>query len=609
MWPGKVTDPTINPLFKLPSEPPRLERNDAPKATPMEVNEDATKSIGVTADRTPLEDRSSGGVGEGSVFGTLVQQKGGKKRARTKSTDNGTASTRAEKAPKDSPSHLKVKVRTERGSATCMLDLSRSAEDNKRVLDEFLAANNFVPQGDAWAALMGALPSSKGVAKLTIDKLVPRQTATFPQIGLSHELEMRQLQASRSDSDNLQPAQVLAESDQRFNGHPAVQLVAETMGKAKPTAMVEMVSGPYSTPEQLHQLLGTVDGIVRESTPGARSMETVTSDSNKDGERLTLQPKLSSARVRKVATSKNFPNVQSTVDIPIRNTSSVLSSEHSGIKDAPRRLVGHATGATNAFLDDVGLKSSQGHKLWETMNLFMWMACAEAVVHKANGYASANSMPDNRALEAWLQNNGKGFYGVLPRFSPGDLLRTGGLKEEDRTALEKALGYGKKANREALAGRTFEVFTAFVGDLKRSRAADLRQLGAALEKDSASVKERLLEAVDSQFKPGGNKDRYTDDTSRKYGQTVKRYEKDDSGKEVSTPSLSLAGGQYLPGRKTVTDVDAPVSAAYEMRTTDYPTNQKVQNYFTGGVPEKRRAELEKEIWADFQGHVDGVAKK
>ncbi len=127
--------------------------------------------------------------------------------------------------------------------------------------------------------------------------------------------------------------------------------------------------------------------------------------------------------------------------MPIRAISSVLIEPQSRLTPEAKLLFNFACAETDAFVEEKKLDTKRGKKLWETLNLAIWMAACEGTLHPLmpNDHAIDES---NATLVSWTKYAGKNFLGVVSRFPAGDLLRSGGLQLRDRKKLE-ALFAGK----------------------------------------------------------------------------------------------------------------------------------------------------------------------
>jgi len=251
------------------------------------------------------------------------------------------------------------------------------------------------------------------------------------------------------------------------------------------------------------------------------------------------------------------------------------------------------------------LVAPRGGKLWERINLGLWMAACEGVVQPLLHNNLPKTYEANRTLYSWTLYAGKNFFGALPRFSAGDLLRTGGLQARDEKQLHDLFVsenvQQNKHNIELLVQAAQSVTHDFLNYWDSMGSADDKQVVKVLYEHWHEVRTWIRRDLTHDFVPRANKKRYPNDTYEQYGNKV----------DTSAVSSSFAGSQYLPRRERLggdPDYKAPVGGAFEFRGGSFSGNKDAGDYFSAPSL-KRKQEALDSSWAHFEQYLGRLTKK
>jgi hypothetical protein len=299
------------------------------------------------------------------------------------------------------------------------------------------------------------------------------------------------------------------------------------------------------------------------------------------------------------------PCVHTSRGAPIRATSIILQDNESGLFKYPRKILELSGPRTDEFIAVTRLRAPRGAKLWETLNLSIWMAACEGVVQPLMHNDLQKIYAKNRLLTSWTLYAGKNFFGTLPRFSAGDLLRTGGLQARDeKQLLDLFAGENledSKKNMKLLVEATLSVVKDFLSYLATTDDDDAKEIVSALYEHWSETESWVSRDLKSDFIPRANKKRYPHDSLVSYGNKV----------DTHATSPSFASSQYLPRRERLSsdlEGNAPVSGAFEFRASSFAGNTKMGEHFLAPTAKRKQKALDSS-WASFERYVGRLAKK
>lgn len=434
----------------------------------------------------------------------------------------------------------------------------------------------------------------------------------LPSIGQAHELEFADLRSKLPGQAQIGHAVSFVKSSQKLNGVTEMQIVSETLGERTKDATTEIILGPASTKEEYFDLMAKVARIrarVQSTPEGTKlSMAEAYSAAYENTKSNEKSPQARGEIWQDAEEDLEGPCVHTSRGLPIRFISTVLQEPQSRLGKEAKQLLKLASNESDSLVRDWGLKTSRGHKLWETINLSIWMAACEGVLDPLmpGGEPLENG---NDTIKDWTLYAGKNFFGVVSRFCAGDLLRSGGLQERDMKQI-RALFVGPDSeqntkNFERLVLAAENTAHNFVTHLESSRLKDHLEIAQILRKNwlsttQGSVMRMIRSDLKIDFLPREGSSRYPEDTNQAYGRNI----------NVDTRSPSFAHSQFVPRRERLS-IDphskAPVSGAFEFRAGEYVGNSRVDAHFT---PNRKRPRQDLEAsWVHFEKYVDRLRKR
>lgn len=507
-----------------------------------------------------------------------------------------------------------LEVNSALGRQSISLDLNTAHEiNNKKRIELFLKSNGYESTPvDKFIRLVKSRYKAQGspsllrVEHLGIerDKLLK-----LPQIGQSHELEFGALRAKIPEQDTIGHAVDFFESSNKLNGVCALKIVSETLGKTSPNATTEIVLGPAATKSQYVGVLSAVDKFRKLITTSddfqAQNISEIMTQVDLGDEKIIPKSPTQGVIWNLDPNYSRKPCVHTSRGAPIRAISEILEDSESGLFHAPRKILEYSKAKTDEFIATTGLRAPRGGKLWETINLSIWMAACEGVVQPLMQNDLNKIYAANKTLYSWTLYAGKNFFGTLPRFSAGDLLRTGGLQARDEKQLHdlfasENLEHNKK-NINLLVQLALSATQDFLSNINNIGNTDEKEVVKVLHENWHDVESWVRRDLSSDFVPRVNKKRYPEDTSDHYGNKV----------ITSASSPSFAGSQYLPRRERLSSEqpgNAPVSGAFEFRGGAFNGNKKISEHFSAETP-KRKQEALDSSWASFENYVGRLSKK
>ena len=500
------------------------------------------------------------------------------------------------------------------GRQSISLDLAAAHEpNNQKRIALFLKSNGYASTSvDKFIKLVKSRYKAQGApSRLRIENLGIERDAPLklPQIGQSHELEFGALRAKIAEKATIGHAVDFFESSNKLNGVCALKIVSETLGKTIAHATTEVVLGPAATKSEYVGVLAAVDKfrnlVTSNNEEQAQNISDIITQINLGDEKIIAKSPTQGMVWNLDFDNSRKPCVHTSRGAPIKAISEILQDPESGLFPAPRKILEYAKARTDEFIAATKLTAPHGTKLWETINLSIWMAACEGVVQPLMHNDLPKIYEANRTLYSWTLYAGKNFFGTLPRFSAGDLLRTGGLQARDEKQLHDLFASENtetnKKNINLLVQGALSATQDFLSRWNITGNADDQEVVKILHEQWHDVESWIRRDLTSDFVPMVNKKRYPNDTSGQYGNNV----------NSSAVSPSFAGSQYLPRRERLGSEQqskAPVSGAFEFRGGAFAGNKEVGEHFLAGTL-KRKQEALDSSWASFEQYVGRLTKK
>jgi hypothetical protein len=424
----------------------------------------------------------------------------------------------------------------------------------------------------------------------------------LPALGQAHELEFPELRSKLADVPTVTHGFEFFSSEEKINGVTSLKVVSETLGEKVPDATTEVILGPASGKDQYVASLSKVELFRQriEASPNGQAIPIA----------LALGVSNGAQGVVWHEQDEDFEGacVHTSRGVPIRDMSSMLREQQSRLSKEAKSLLNFASVETDSLVSELALEAPHGKKLWETLNLAIWMSACEGVVHSLmpDEHAQEGS---NETINSWTKYAGKNFFGVVSRFSAGDLLRSGGLQVRDveqiRALLAGPSEEQNKRNFERIVSASSNAVKNFIGTMESSKKNDHREIAKLLTNNWESTGKTsplywIRYDLKLDFMPKANLSRYPADKLNKYGNVV----------NANAHSSSYAHSQFVPRRERLgsdTTSKAPVSGAFEFRASEHVGNARVQAHFKRG--KKRGARELDASWNHFESYVGRIAKR
>ena len=509
-----------------------------------------------------------------------------------------------------------VEIEAEQGFDVCEIDLK--SDDAKDKLAIFLQAKGFRSANPAVVIerLKDAdmMELEQDIKRCRLEKLgFERDTPLFlPTIGQAHELEFSSLRARIAGQELVKHGFIFARSRERLNGVTELEIVSETLGEELADATTEIVLGPSATKENYKGIMQKVERFKAciEAVPKGQSLPIRTAFAAALNEsELTMEKNARGEVFYDASEDDEGPCVHTSRGTPIKSLSAVLEERQSKLTKEAKQLLHFAKAQTDKFVSDCGLKAPHNHKLWEALNLAIYMAAGEGIIHTLmpnNEHAAADA---NETIKVWTKYAGKNFFGVITRFTAGDLLRSGGLKYSDKEQIRKLFAGShpeqNELNFERLVCATQNVVRCFVAQLEASSSKDHNEIATFLKNNwetpnYKSVLYWIKRDLKIDFIPMTTPERYPDDSKNDYGHKI----------IPNTSCGSFAHSQFIPRRERLGQnliSKAPVTGVLEFRSGDFVGNARVDAYFTKGK-KRTRNDLDAS-WNHFEYYVERLQKK
>ncbi len=355
----------------------------------------------------------------------------------------------------------------------------------------------------------------------------------------------------------------LGHIDDQASSKRLVDLVAEVPnGKGQRNALVEAVTTPAATVQDFANRLSRIRDFYQAVAGSGQEVDPKSFSSD------ALQFKKGHLRRR--------PCVQTTIGIPLRDTSRILMQLEHGLYEIPKAMFQESMKQTPLVMAKLGLNSSQGKKLWEWLNFAIWFYAASAfddLFTVEDAESGKLPLPNNKTLNEWRKDAFKKFYGVRPRSYPGDFLRIEdhpGLTVHDQHKLELIFGQPGGSGKISLV--TDAALNSIDLALERSiadlpidstDAKDLAEIIRYLKENRSGLERNLNESVRDLI-PCGNISYYNDNYPTSYGKI----------REVTKQV-------FYPERASLNASDHPVTMLWEIRNPNFRSNVATKKYVAG----------------------------
>lgn len=428
---------------------------------------------------------------------------------------------------------------------------------------------------------------------------LPTPVLDLPKAGQSQEIEITSCRLRHVTNEMISQADVFVKSDRKINGLCALKIVSETLGARVKEATTEFVLGPASSKDEYSAGLEHVKRFrahVEANTTKA-PISTLKAFSAVYGN--DIKGDVSGEIFSDITDIFSPACVHTSRSIPIRSLSSIMLDPQTGLFDEPRGLLKIIVDRTDIFFQTTGVSATPGKKLWETINLSIWMAACEGMVQPLLQGKFRKTHTDNKTMQAWLQFAGKNFFGTVPRFCAGDIIRSGALRAEDLEQLELLFASEdslKNKNHVALLCTIAEnSVRKYLDFLETIGLPEYTEIVDILKTNWSRVLYWIKRDLKSDFLPSYNHKRYPDDTSTSYGDKINTHK----------TSPSFAGKQYIPRRERLTDnpfYPSPVAGVVEFRRASFSGNSNTSNFFSRDPNLSTNAD--EKAWEDFQAYLN-----
>jgi hypothetical protein len=379
---------------------------------------------------------------------------------------------------------------------------------------------------------------------------VPQDKSDAPVIGIGIEIETQLgLIPTRNELNNKV---VLAETDDRL-----LKLESETLGeKVKPghPGVAEFVTGqPLRTADEALTMATHLKSFLLQALRDHKSVgdQPLSELIKKTDKWLPVEKNLKYSQPLHSGDSKSIKklfsqNLQLTRSIPVegiyrylKGTVQTPQQQHllNSAKQVADEYIAHYSKHDHSLKDQ---KTKQS--VWQLVFLTAWMVASYILIETTKGLPKENlrklpETPSKATREYLTKYHGKSFFDALPRFAPGDLLRSKDFNKEAKNHFqERFSSKGWYPTSNFLSSRIKSVMIDTFADEHLKGGSTIAVAKAVVDKPK---KERIQQAVRSCLDPGYDGDsanRYPKDNAdeRTYGEVV-----DPTGRSICRSSTQF----------------------------------------------------------------------